>query len=137
MSQPTFLGLPAELRISIYDYTLENDIETFADSAREPALLSVCRLIQHEYGSIFYATKLIRLDAYYNETDSWCQVTGRQAKQVILNRSTFSDLFDFWGLASARRYCARVCYNQENVQRGILTITGKAGPKRWQWSVQL
>ena len=136
MSEPTFLGLPAELRVRIYEYALDNDLETFAESVREPALLSVCQLVHHEYASIFYATNCIRVDAYYHETDSWCEVTGHQAKQVIISRSTFGDLFDFWSLASARRYCQRVCYNRENVRRGILTITANAGPRRWQWNVQ-
>lgn len=113
-----------------------DDVETFAESVRLPPLLSVSLQTHREYSSFFYATNLIKLDAYYHETDSWCDVKDKQAKQVILERSTYADLFDFYGLASARRYCQRICYNRENVQRGIVTIFTNAGSRRWQWSVQ-
>ncbi|KAK5124154.1 hypothetical protein LTR85_001857 [Meristemomyces frigidus] len=131
-----FLALPPELRIRIYEYALVEDVENYAETVRKPRLLSVCRLTEHEYAGFFYDTNLIKLDAYYNETDSWCEVKERQAKQVILEQATFTDLFDFWSLASARRYCQRICYNRENVQRGIVAISTNAGFRRWQWSVQ-
>lgn len=130
------LSLPAELRNSIYEYVLTDDVVAFADNMCSPSLLSVCNLIQDEYASLFYATNLIKLDAYYSNTDSWCEVKSASAKRNILEHSTFADLSDFWSLASARRYCQKVCYNRENVQRGIVTIVTKAGMRRWQWNLQ-
>ncbi|KAK4550121.1 hypothetical protein LTR36_003088 [Oleoguttula mirabilis] len=134
--QSTFLALPPELRNRVYKYILADDVELFAESVRKPALLAVCRLIEHEYAGVFYDTNLIKIDAYYSETDSWCEIRAGRAKQVILESATFADLFDFWSLASARRYCQRVCYSRENVQRGIVAISTNAGFRRWQWSVQ-
>lgn len=134
--QSAFLALPAELRNRVYEYALLDDIEAFAESVHTPALLAVCQLTEHEYGGFFYSTNLIKLDAYYHDTDSWCEVKGRREKQVVLEQATFADLFDFWSLASARRYCQRVCYNRENVRRGIVAISTNAGFRRWQWSVQ-
>ena len=134
---PPLLALPAELRNRIYEYLFAYDVEAFADNVHKPALLDSCRQLQSEYSGLFYNSNLIKLDAYYSETDSWCEIVGVKAKRDILEHSTFADLFDFWSLASARRYCQRVCYNRENVQRGIVTICTNAGFRRWQWNVQL
>jgi len=113
-----------------------NDVEIFAETVRLPSLLYVSQQISQEYAGMFYDTNLIKLDAYYSGTDSWCQITDRLAKQRTLQQSSFADLFDFWSLASARRYCQRICYNRENVRRGIVTVWTNAGFRRWQWNVK-
>ncbi|KAH9840500.1 hypothetical protein Tdes44962_MAKER01700 [Teratosphaeria destructans] len=129
-----FLRLPAELRNHIYDFFLINDIEAFAETACTPALLSVNEQLREEYAGLFYSSNLIKVDAYYTETDSWCEVQGRYEKQALLENSTYADLFDFWSLASARRYCQRPCYNRESARRGILTVSTPTGFRRWQWT---
>ncbi|KAF2772130.1 hypothetical protein EJ03DRAFT_213625 [Teratosphaeria nubilosa] len=129
-----FLRLPAELRNHIYNSSLVYDIEAFAETACIPALLSVNEQLREEYSGLFYSSTLIKVDAYYTETDSWCEVQGRYEKQALLETSTYADLFDFWSLASARRYCQRPCYNRENARRGILTVSTNAGFRRWQWT---
>lgn len=130
-----FLALPAELRNRIYELLVPYDIEAYADALRRPALLQVHPQVKREYTGLFYGSDLLKLDAYYDATDAWCSVSGAQAKLAILQKCTFTDLTDFWSLASARRYCQRVSYNRENVQRGIMTIATNAGFKRWQWSI--
>lgn len=130
-----FLALPAELRNRIYELLVPHDMEAYADSLRRPALLQVHSQVRREYTGLFYGSDLLKLDAYYDATDAWCSVSGAQAKLAILQKCTFTDLTDFWSLASARRYCQRVSYNRENVQRGIMTIATNAGFKRWQWSI--
>jgi len=132
------LHLPAELRNRIYDFALSDDIEIFAETARLPSLLRANRQIHREYASVFYSTDRIKLDAYYQETDSWCEVAGWEGKQALLERSstTFVDLLDFWSLASARRHCQRIGLNRENLQRGIVTVSTSTGFRRWQWNVQ-
>lgn len=130
------MALPPELRNHIYEYTMINDVEIFAETVRLPSLLYVSQQISQEYAGMFYDTNLIKLDAYYSGTDSWCQITDRLAKQRTLQQSSFADLFDFWSLASARRYCQRICYNRENVRRGIVTVWTNAGFRRWQWNVK-
>jgi len=135
--QSVLLALPAELRNRIYEYILIEDIKVFAENVRKPGLLSVCQQSQREYSGICYDNNLIKLDAYYSETDSWAEVRSKQAKQTTLERSTLRDLSEFWSLASARRYCQRTCYNGVNMQRGIVTVVTDAGFRRWQWSVRL
>lgn len=132
------LTLPAELRNTIYEHLLAHDIDAFADDPSTfsiPPLLTVCHQLCDEYSSIFFTSRHIKIDAYYNDTDSWCEVRDSTARQVILRQSTFSDLADFWSLASARRYCQRVCHSRQNAQRGIVTVMTNAGFKRWQWNV--
>lgn len=134
-SSSPFLALPPELRNRIYDFALLADVERFAETPRIPTLLGVCRQVRHEYAGVFYGTNRVKLDAYYGETDSWCEVRGGKAKQAVLEHATFLDLFEFWSLASARRYCQR--NSRENVQKGLVTIsTNTASFRRWQWSVQ-
>jgi len=129
------LDLPAELRNRIYELLVPYDIEAYADNLRRPSLLQVGAQTKREYPGIFFGSDLLKLDAYYDATDAWCSVSGAQAKLAILQKCTFTDLTDFWSLASARRYCQRVSYNRENVQRGIMTVATNAGFKRWQWSI--
>lgn len=135
-NQATLLGLPAELRNKIYTLVLQSDIERFADTVITPPLLEVCLQTRSEYAGLFYDTSLINLTAYYPATDSWAEVKDKNAKLFILEHSTFADMFNFWSLASGRRYCQRACVNREGVQRGIVTIHTKAGFRRWQWNVQ-
>ena len=130
-----FLALPAELRNRIYDYILLDSLDVFAETAHLPPLLHTCRQISSEYAGIFYATSLIKLDSYYHATDSWAAVSDARGKRRILERATFADLWDFWSLASARRYCQRGCWNRENVLRGIVTVWTGAAWRRWQWTV--
>lgn len=133
--QSQLLALPAELRNRIYDYLVSHDIETYADTPRNPALLDVSEQLHREYSSVFFGSDHLKLDAYYNATDTWAAIHNAKAKRAIIGRSTFTDLSDFWSLAAARRYCQRVCYNRENLQRGIMTVSTDAGLKRWHWSV--
>lgn len=129
------LSLPAELRNRIYDYVLRHDLETFAETLRPPPTLQTHSQLRREYAGIFYGSEQLQVDAYYDATDAWCTVSDGRAKLAILQKCKFTDLTDFWSLASARRYCQRVSYNRENVQRGIMTVATNAGFKRWQWSI--
>ena len=136
MTRTTLLSLPAEMRNRVYDLILPDDIHTLADTMRKPALLSTNTQIRHEYSSIFNGSNLIRIDCYYSETDSWAEVRGWQAKQVVLANSIFTDLSDYWSLASARRHCQHYGYGSEAVRRGIVTVQAQAGMRRWQWRMR-
>ncbi|KXL41384.1 hypothetical protein M433DRAFT_148794 [Acidomyces richmondensis BFW] len=133
------LRLPAELRNKIYDFTLPDSIEVFAETGHLPSLLRTSRQIHREYSSIFYSTDRIKFDAYYHETDSWCEIAGWEAKQAILEckNTVLVSLLEFWSLASARRYCQRSGLNRESLQRGIVTVATSTGFRRWQWNVHV
>ncbi|EMC95321.1 hypothetical protein BAUCODRAFT_123777 [Baudoinia panamericana UAMH 10762] len=132
------LHLPPELRIAILEFVLIHDIDHFAETAQLPALLSVNHQLRNEHSPVFYATPLITIDVYYNASDSWCEVRDTTAKRVILERSLFVDLTDFWSLASARRQCQQVTFSHGGeVQKGIVTVRTNAGFRRWQWSMEL
>lgn len=136
--QSAFLRLPPELRNCIYEYAVFDDVEQFAVSSRKPALLSVCQVTQHEYASLFYATDLIQLDAYYKDTKSFSKITGKKAKQSTLEQSRFTQLLGCWTVASARQYCRQTSpEGEEDRQRGIVAVITNAGFKQWQWSAKL
>lgn len=130
------LVLPAELRIRVYKYVVIGDLQTFADKMSKPGLLKTSRQLREEYSDVFFSDEALKIDAYYGEGDAWHQVRGKQAKRAIFEECIFTDLLDFWSLASARRYCQRLYSNwQGNVQTGIMTIMTRSGIRRWQWSV--
>jgi hypothetical protein len=126
------LGLPAELRIHIYELYLPDSLATFADTLRPPALLRVSRHVQHEFAGIFYGSECLKLDAYYSATDLWCPLADAGSKRAVLENQEIElkDLADFWSLASARRHCQRVGGDR---QRGIMTVMTSAGSRRWMW----
>jgi hypothetical protein len=128
------LSLPVELRDRIYDFLLPDDIELFAETAQVPPLLSVCHQTQNDYAPIFYGTTSIQVDAYYQDTDTWCDLRDAKAKRRVLEASTFADLSEFWSLASARRHCRHTSYGRGDMPRGIVTVLTNGGFRGWQWT---
>ena len=127
------LNLPAELRITIFEYHLPHALALYADTLRPPALLQVSRQIQREFAGVFYSSEALKLDVYYSSTDSWCPLVEVPAKRAVLESQEIElrDLADFWSLASARRHCQHVGGDK---QRGIMTVMTTAGFRRWLWS---
>ena len=131
-----FPVLPAELRIRIYEYLVLADLQMFADNMTKPSLLKASSQLSDEYSSIFFDSELLKFDAYSGETDTWQQVRSKQSKRVIFEDCVFTDMLDFWSLASARRYCQRLYSDwQGNIRTGIMTIQTNSGIRRWQWSM--
>ena len=131
-----FLSLPAELRNRIYDFVAVADLQTFADRMIEPSLLKASRQIREEYSDIFFSNSALKFDAYQGAVNSWHHVEDKLSKRAIFERCVFTDLLEFWSVASSRRYCQRLYSDwQGNVQTGIMTIITKSGIKRWQWSM--
>lgn len=132
------LALPPELRNNIYTFTLATDLSSFGETATLPPLLQTHPQLRHEYGPIFYLTPHLKIEEYHRLTDTWTEIRGLKAKRQILEASAYLDLYDFWSLASARRYCQRVGYGREerSVRRGIVTVVTRAGFRRWQWSME-
>lgn len=131
------LALPPELRNNIYTHTLATDLSEFGETATLPALLKTNPQLDTEYSPIFYLSPELKIEEYHSLTDAWTEIRELKAKRQILERSAFLDLYDFWSLASARRYCQRVGYGREgSVRRGIVTVVTTAGFRRWQWSIE-
>lgn len=136
-SSSPFLALPPELRNNIYAHTLPEDLAQFGETVTLPALLSTTPQLSDEYSPIFYLAPELKVEEYHSLTDAWTEVRELKAKRQILERSSYLDLYDFWSLASARRYCQRVGYGREgSVRRGIVTVVTRAGFRRWQWSIE-
>lgn len=129
------LALPPELRNNIYTFTLASDLSDFGETATLPSLLQTNIQLSTEYSPIFYLVPELKVEEYHSLTDTWTEVRELKAKRQILESSAYQDLYDFWSLASARRYCQRVGYGRAgSVRRGIVTVVTKAGFRRWQWS---
>lgn len=129
-----FLALPAELRNRCYDFIVLSDLQAFSDNAIRPALLKTSLQLANEYSSILFCCELLKFDAYSGE--SWQQIQSKQAKRRIFENGCFTDMLDFWSLASARRYCQRLYSDwQGNIRTGIMTIQTRSGIRRWQWSI--
>ena len=130
------LALPAELRMRIYDYVTMGDLQTFVDKMTKPSLLKTSRQIREEYPDIFFSNEALKVDAFYGAAGEWHQIRNQQTKRAIFEDCIFTDLLEFWSLASARRYCQRLYSNwQGNVQTGIMTVMTRSGIRRWQWSL--
>lgn len=127
------LNLPAELRNTIYEHHLPQALDTYADTLRPPALLQVSRQIRREFAGVFYGSDSLKLDVYYNSTDSWCPLPDARAKRAVLESQEIElkDLADFWSLASARRHCQHVGGDRK---RGIMTVMTTTGFRRWMFS---
>ncbi|KAK3073875.1 hypothetical protein LTR53_004174 [Teratosphaeriaceae sp. CCFEE 6253] len=80
MRRSLLLALPAELRNHIVELVLLEDLHHFPEPVCRPPLADVCRQLKREYSDIFYGSDLIKLDAYYSDTDSWAEIQGRAAK---------------------------------------------------------
>lgn len=130
------LALPAELRNRIYECLVPADLQMFADNMTKPSLLKASSQLSGEYSSVFFDNELLKFDAYFGETGTWEQVRSKQSKRIIFENCVFTDLLDFWSLASARRYCQRLYSDlQGNIRTGIMTIQTTSGIRRWQWSM--
>jgi hypothetical protein len=130
------LALPAELRNRIYDFLVLSDLQAFADLMVKPALLKASSQLGNEYSSVFFGSELLKFDAYVGEAGVWHQIQNKQSKRLIFETCVFTDILDFWSVASARRYCQRLYSDwQGNVRTGIMTIQTRSGIRRWQWSV--
>lgn len=133
-----FLLLPAEIRNRIYEYVTVTDLQTFADKMTKPVLLKAHFQVREEYSDIFFSSEALKIDSYHGAANSWHQVRSPQAKRKIFEDCVFTDLLDFWSVASSRRYCQRLYSDwQGNLQTGIMTIITRSGIKRWQWSMAL
>ena len=131
-----FLALPGELRNRVYDFIVVSDLQAFADQARKPPLLDTSSQLSDEYSSVFFGSELLKFDAYFGEASIWQQVHNKQSKRLIFENCVFTDMLDFWSLASARRYCQRLYSDwQGNIRTGIMTIQTRSGIRRWQWSI--
>lgn len=138
---PPFLALPAELRLLCYELVLDDDLHRFAASFARPSLLRVCQQVRDEYASIFLNG--VTIDSYYHETACWVPVTEKTAKLAIIEQCEFTHLVSYSSLASAQRYCERVCFNSSAQQRGILTVANESNalhstqsPRWWQWTLK-
>ena len=130
------LRLPVELRCQIYDFVVPSDLQSFADRMATPGLLKTSKQIRDEYSDVFFGSEFLKLDAYFGEVGVWQQVKTKQVKRAIFETSIFTDMSEFWSLASARRYCQRLYSDwQGNVLTGIMTIVIRSGIYRFQWSV--
>ncbi|KAK4505403.1 hypothetical protein PRZ48_003366 [Zasmidium cellare] len=132
-----FLLLPRELRDTIYEFAMINDLETFSEHLSKPSLLHVCRQTHEEYADIFFNGNLLRLETYSGQPPSWTSVQSRDEKQEIFENCVFRNLTDFWSLGSARRFCQRRFDNLGgDLKVGILSVSTVAGLRRWQWNMQ-
>lgn len=133
---PSFLALPAELRLLCYELVVDDDLHQFAASFRKPSLLHVCRQLRNEYAGVFFNG--VTIDSYYHETACWVPVSGKAAKMAIVEQCKFTHLVSYSSLASAQRYCERGFFSCSNQQRGILTVANgsNASLRWWQWSIK-
>lgn len=130
------LLLPRELRDHIYSFLVLSDLQAFVDKTIKPALLQTSIQVRNEYSEIFFDSELLKFDAYFGEGSTWQAIHSKQAKRNILENCVFTDMLDFWSVASARRYCQRLYSDwQGNVRTGIMTISTRSGIRRWQWSI--
>lgn len=131
----SFLDLPAELRVLVYEYIALADLISFADSFRLPSLLHVASPLGEEYADVFFADGNIAVDAYYPDTASWCAVKGKAAKKAIIELAAFSDCYDR-SLASAQRSVQQAFHPaMSRGKHGILTVF-IAGVPRWsRWKL--
>lgn len=134
--QSQLLRLPVELRCRIYDFVVPSDLQSFADRMAKPGLLKTSTQIRGEYSDVFFGSELLKFDAYVGEVGVWQQIKTKQGKRTIFETSIFTDMLEFWSVASARRYCQRLYSDwQGNVRTGIMTIQTRSGIHRFQWSV--
>lgn len=130
------LALPPELRNHVYDFIVLSDLQAFADQMIKPALLKVSPQLGDEYSRVFFGSELLKFDAYFGDAGTWQQIQNKQSKRMIFEACVFTDMLDFWSLASARRYCQRLYSDwQGNIRTGIMTIQTRSGIRRWQWSI--
>jgi hypothetical protein len=102
----------------------------------KPGLLKTSTQIRGEYSDVFFGSELLKFDAYVGEVGVWQQIKTKQGKRTIFETSIFTDMLEFWSVASARRYCQRLYSDwQGNVRTGIMTIQTRSGIHRFQWSV--
>lgn len=133
MAGTSFVDLPAELRVLIYEDAAHDDLLAFAVSFRRPALLAVrdCG-IGREYSDIFFDDKHLTLDAYCTEVGTWRALCGAAAKQSILRGATFHALLDR-SLPSAQRYTARKAVHRLMARYGLLTLFIGGAPRLFLW----
>ncbi|KAF2213625.1 hypothetical protein CERZMDRAFT_96456 [Cercospora zeae-maydis SCOH1-5] len=120
---PLLAALPAELRLAVYEMLVDDDLRRFAASFSMPALLHTCRQLRSEYVDVFCSDAHVTISAYYGDTGMWSTVTGATAKLALICRSSFTHFVHYSSLASAQRYCERVCFSKPDEQRGILTVS--------------
>ena len=85
----TFLGLPPELRVRVYDYTLDcvclfirpRATGHVRSNSNATALLRVSRLVRHESQPVFYSTVLFILDTQLTQPKlrAWMNMIGEDA----------------------------------------------------------
>ena len=132
------LTLPPEIRNEIYTHLAHLDLEIFAETTAQPALLQTSHQLRDEYSSIFFSHPGLQIEAYHGLDNSWTTIRHMPTKRRVIEESLLTDLLHFWSLASARRYCQRIYSDHQGaVETGIITIRTRAGIRRWQWSMAL
>lgn len=133
MTGTSFLALPAELRLQIYEHVADDDLLAFADCFRWPYLLDIKSWgVASEYSDVLFSEKRGRLEMYCTETGSWHAVCGSAAKETIMRKATFHAFLDR-SLASAQRYTARKAVHRLMARYGILTLLIGGAPRLWLW----
>ena len=132
------LLLPVELRHRIYEYTATADLEIFADKTIKPGLLSTSKQLQKEYRPFFYDHASLNIEGIIRVDGEWEQFEDRDVRSRVFEQSFFTDMVDFWSVASARRYCRCLFWAEEGrLRTGVMSINTKGGIKRWQWTIEM